>query len=98
VIGCSCPSCSFYPPVITALLLVGASFGDLLTKPKSSGGLGLGTAWTSLVIFFLFMLFFGYELYVLYYKKKVNQNSEEGENKTKQAQDNYDVESVTMDA
>ena len=43
----------------------GATFGDLLTKPKDHGGLDLGTGWASLVIFGLFVIFFLIELYTL---------------------------------
>ncbi|KAL3797726.1 hypothetical protein HJC23_000271 [Cyclotella cryptica] len=49
----------------------GAAFGDLLTKGTEKGGLDLGTGKASLVIFALFIVFFGYELYVLR-KKKTN--------------------------
>jgi uncharacterized membrane-anchored protein len=41
----------------------GATFGDLLTKKKSRGGLDLGTLNASLVIFGLFLLCFSYEMY-----------------------------------
>ena len=41
----------------------GASFGDLLTKPKSAGGLDLGTLKASLVILSLFVVFFAWEIY-----------------------------------
>jgi uncharacterized membrane-anchored protein len=43
----------------------GATFGDLLTKPKDEGGLELGTGWASLVIFGMFLIFFCHELYTL---------------------------------
>ena len=49
----------------------GATFGDFLTKPKSHGGLDLGTLKASLVILALFFVFFGVEMYQL--RKKRNQ-------------------------
>ena len=50
----------------------GAAFGDLLTKSTEKGGLDLGTLKASIVIFAIFVLFFGYELYVLHQKKKAS--------------------------
>ncbi|KAL3803715.1 hypothetical protein HJC23_003769 [Cyclotella cryptica] len=46
----------------------GAAFGDLLTKGAEKGGLDLGTGKASIVIFALFILFFGYEHYTLHHK------------------------------
>lgn len=60
----------------------GASFGDLLTKSTEKGGLDLGTGKASLVIFALFILFFGYELHVLHKKKTkeiINEETDEAE-------------------
>lgn len=39
----------------------GATFGDLLTKPKEIGGLGLGTAGSSLILLIMLALFIFYE-------------------------------------
>lgn len=60
----------------------GASFGDLLTKSTEKGGLDLGTGKASLVIFALFVLFFGYELHVLHKRKTkeiINEETDEAE-------------------
>ncbi len=43
----------------------GATFGDLLTKPFSKGGLGFGTIGSSLAL----MLILGYFIYLTYYRK-----------------------------
>jgi uncharacterized membrane-anchored protein len=43
----------------------GEAFGDPLTKGTEYGGLDMGTGKASLAIFALFVVFFGYELYVL---------------------------------
>jgi uncharacterized membrane-anchored protein len=48
----------------------GATFGDLLTKKKSRGGLDLGTLNASMVIFALFLISFGIEMYGIYKKKE----------------------------
>jgi uncharacterized membrane-anchored protein len=39
----------------------GATFGDLLTKPKEIGGFGLGTAGSSLILLIMLALFIFYE-------------------------------------
>jgi uncharacterized membrane-anchored protein len=48
----------------------GATFGDLLTKKKSRGGLDLGTLNASMVILALFLVCFGIEMYGIYKTKK----------------------------
>ena len=49
----------------------GATFGDLLTKGEDAGGLDLGTLYASLVIFGLFLIAFGIEMYNLHRAKKL---------------------------
>jgi uncharacterized membrane-anchored protein len=68
----------------------GATFGDLLTKPKEKGGLDLGTWQASLVIFALFLVFFVYELYLIYFKKdlKTSQDSDATKNDDKDVEVN----------
>lgn len=48
----------------------GASFGDLLTKPRSHGGLDLGTLNASMVILALFVVFFAIEMYKIHRSKQ----------------------------
>jgi uncharacterized membrane-anchored protein len=48
----------------------GATFGDLLTKSKSKGGLDLGTLQASMVILALFVVAFSIEMYNMHKSKK----------------------------
>lgn len=54
----------------------GATFGDFLTKPKSHGGLDLGTLKASLVILALFFVFFAVEMYQLHKKRNQAETQE----------------------
>jgi uncharacterized membrane-anchored protein len=57
----------------------GATFGDLLTKSKSDGGLDLGTLKASMVILALFIISFAVEMYNLYKAKKTKSEEENEE-------------------
>jgi uncharacterized membrane-anchored protein len=77
---CVCAFLAYFTKVSHVLLFwvafvftrpFGATFGDLLTKNKSKGGLDLGTLHASLVIFGLFIVSFMYEMYALNKAKKL---------------------------
>jgi uncharacterized membrane-anchored protein len=84
----------------------GATFGDLLTKKKSRGGLDLGTLNASMVILGLFLISFGIEMYGIYKTKKMaklNTTVEDDENDAinavvdtskEQSGKDYDVEKL----
>ena len=72
----------------------GATFGDLLTKPKDHGGLDLGTLNASLVIMALFLVFFAIEIYML---RKDRQESKKNLDATEDAVELRDGEINSKD-
>lgn len=73
-----CAFCAYYTKISHVILFwiafvltrpFGATFGDLLTKSEGKGGLDLGTLNASMVILFLFLIFFGIEMYQLHQTK-----------------------------
>lgn len=70
----------------------GATFGDLLTKGKSRGGLDLGTLNASLVIFGLFLICFGIEMHGMHKAKAMKILESK-----KEADDDIAIEAAVID-